>query len=152
MQRCSGGTVNTPLLVPPAPLLTRAGSPCYAAPSPSLPHRSSMGNDSPLAAMSSRPKLLFDYFKQLFAQAGRGAGLIPQFGGWRAAPSPCTAAAGAACFSVRNRGRSWAAGGVAVALTGALGGWSLGGLAALASLTPVTRAEPSRRIHPPTHL
>jgi glutamate synthase (ferredoxin) len=28
----------------------------------------SMGNDTPLAAMSSRPRLLYDYFKQLFAQ------------------------------------------------------------------------------------
>ncbi|MEZ5565334.1 MAG: glutamate synthase large subunit [Gammaproteobacteria bacterium] len=28
----------------------------------------SMGNDTPLAALSSRPRLLFDYFKQLFAQ------------------------------------------------------------------------------------
>ena len=29
----------------------------------------SMGNDAPLAVMSSRPKLLYEYFKQLFAQA-----------------------------------------------------------------------------------
>ncbi|RTY38410.1 glutamate synthase large subunit [Chlorobium phaeovibrioides] len=28
----------------------------------------SMGNDTPLAALSNRPKLLYDYFKQLFAQ------------------------------------------------------------------------------------
>jgi glutamate synthase (NADPH/NADH) len=28
----------------------------------------SMGNDSPLAVMSNRPKLLYEYFKQLFAQ------------------------------------------------------------------------------------
>ena len=28
----------------------------------------SMGNDSPLAVMSDRPKLLYEYFKQLFAQ------------------------------------------------------------------------------------
>ncbi|MGH8529361.1 MAG: glutamate synthase large subunit [Nevskiales bacterium] len=28
----------------------------------------SMGNDTPLAALSGRPRLLFDYFKQLFAQ------------------------------------------------------------------------------------
>jgi glutamate synthase domain-containing protein 2/glutamate synthase domain-containing protein 1/glutamate synthase domain-containing protein 3 len=28
----------------------------------------SMGNDTPLAALSSRPRLLYDYFKQLFAQ------------------------------------------------------------------------------------
>ncbi|MEI8032132.1 MAG: glutamate synthase large subunit [Chlorobiaceae bacterium] len=28
----------------------------------------SMGNDTPLAALSNKPKLLFDYFKQLFAQ------------------------------------------------------------------------------------
>ncbi len=29
----------------------------------------SMGNDAPLAAMSQLPKLPYDYFKQLFAQA-----------------------------------------------------------------------------------
>ncbi len=28
----------------------------------------SMGNDAPLAVMSSKPRLIFDYFKQLFAQ------------------------------------------------------------------------------------
>ena len=28
----------------------------------------SMGNDTPLAVLSSRPRLLYDYFKQLFAQ------------------------------------------------------------------------------------
>lgn len=28
----------------------------------------SMGNDAPLAIMSSRPKLVYEYFKQLFAQ------------------------------------------------------------------------------------
>ncbi len=28
----------------------------------------SMGNDTPLAALSGKPRLLFDYFKQLFAQ------------------------------------------------------------------------------------
>ena len=28
----------------------------------------SMGNDAPLACMSARPKLLYEYFKQLFAQ------------------------------------------------------------------------------------
>lgn len=28
----------------------------------------SMGNDAPLAMMSYRPKLLFEYFKQMFAQ------------------------------------------------------------------------------------
>ena len=28
----------------------------------------SMGNDTPLAVLSNRPRLLFDYFKQLFAQ------------------------------------------------------------------------------------
>ena len=28
----------------------------------------SMGTDTPLAVLSNRPKLLFDYFKQLFAQ------------------------------------------------------------------------------------
>jgi hypothetical protein len=35
----------------------------------------SMGNDAPLAPMSQRPKLLYEYFKQLFAQVGaeRGA-------------------------------------------------------------------------------
>jgi hypothetical protein len=31
----------------------------------------SMGNDAPLAAMSDRPKLPFEYFKQLFAQVRR---------------------------------------------------------------------------------
>jgi glutamate synthase (NADPH/NADH) len=31
----------------------------------------SMGNDAPLAAMSDRPKLPFEYFKQLFAQVQR---------------------------------------------------------------------------------
>lgn len=29
----------------------------------------SMGNDAPLAVLSQTPRLLFDYFKQLFAQA-----------------------------------------------------------------------------------
>ena len=29
----------------------------------------SMGNDAPLAVLSHTPRLLFDYFKQLFAQA-----------------------------------------------------------------------------------
>ena len=28
----------------------------------------SMGNDTPLAVLSSKPRLLYDYFKQLFAQ------------------------------------------------------------------------------------
>lgn len=28
----------------------------------------SMGNDAPLAVLSHTPRLLFDYFKQLFAQ------------------------------------------------------------------------------------
>jgi hypothetical protein len=28
----------------------------------------SMGNDAPLACMSHRPKLLYEYFKQIFAQ------------------------------------------------------------------------------------
>ena len=28
----------------------------------------SMGTDTPLAVLSNRPKLLFNYFKQLFAQ------------------------------------------------------------------------------------
>lgn len=28
----------------------------------------SMGNDAPLAMLSNRPKLLFEYFKQMFAQ------------------------------------------------------------------------------------
>ena len=27
-----------------------------------------MGNDAPLAVMSNKPRLVFDYFKQLFAQ------------------------------------------------------------------------------------
>ena len=31
----------------------------------------SMGNDAPLAMMSNRPKLLFEYFKQMFAQVHR---------------------------------------------------------------------------------
>jgi hypothetical protein len=30
----------------------------------------SMGNDAPLACMSHRPKLLYEYFKQVFAQVG----------------------------------------------------------------------------------
>ena len=29
----------------------------------------SMGNDAPMAVMSSRTKLVYEYFKQLFAQA-----------------------------------------------------------------------------------
>jgi glutamate synthase (ferredoxin) len=29
---------------------------------------SSMGNDTPLAVLSDRPQLLYNYFKQLFAQ------------------------------------------------------------------------------------
>lgn len=34
----------------------------------------SMGNDAPLAVLSHTPRLLFDYFKQLFAQVWfRGA-------------------------------------------------------------------------------
>lgn len=28
----------------------------------------SMGNDAPLACMSHRPKLIYEYFKQIFAQ------------------------------------------------------------------------------------
>ena len=28
----------------------------------------SMGNDAPLAVMSNKPRMVFDYFKQLFAQ------------------------------------------------------------------------------------
>ena len=28
----------------------------------------SMGNDTPLAVLSNKPQLLYDYFKQLFAQ------------------------------------------------------------------------------------
>lgn len=32
----------------------------------------SMGNDAPLAVMSSKPRLVFDYFKQLFAQVDSG--------------------------------------------------------------------------------
>lgn len=31
----------------------------------------SMGNDAPLAVLSHTPRLLFDYFKQLFAQVCR---------------------------------------------------------------------------------
>lgn len=31
----------------------------------------SMGNDAPLAVLSHTPRLLFDYFKQLFAQASK---------------------------------------------------------------------------------
>lgn len=51
----------------------------------------SMGNDAALAAMSQRPKLPFEYFKQLFAQVGVGltcavelltAGCIRLWGGW----------------------------------------------------------------------
>lgn len=30
----------------------------------------SMGNDAPLACMSERPKLSYEYFKQMFAQVG----------------------------------------------------------------------------------
>ena len=36
----------------------------------------SMGNDTALAAVSRRAKLPFEYFKQLFAQVGRGASLL----------------------------------------------------------------------------
>ena len=32
----------------------------------------SMGNDTPLAMVSNRPKLVFEYFKQLFAQVSVG--------------------------------------------------------------------------------
>jgi glutamate synthase (NADH) len=32
----------------------------------------SMGNDAPLAVLSTQPRNLFDYFKQLFAQVTRG--------------------------------------------------------------------------------
>ena len=32
----------------------------------------SMGNDTPLACMSTRPKLMSEYFKQLFAQVREG--------------------------------------------------------------------------------
>ena len=28
----------------------------------------SMGNDAPLGVMSNRPKIIFDYFKQMFAR------------------------------------------------------------------------------------
>ena len=28
----------------------------------------SMGNDAPLSVMSNRPKIIFEYFKQMFAQ------------------------------------------------------------------------------------
>ncbi|MFN2641716.1 MAG: glutamate synthase large subunit [Actinomycetota bacterium] len=40
-----------------APMALQAGEPV-----------GSMGNDAPLAALSSRPRMLFDYFRQLFAQ------------------------------------------------------------------------------------
>lgn len=45
----------------------------------------SMGNDAPLAAMSSRPKLLPEYFKQLFAQVRFVAFLLGSmpFADWR---------------------------------------------------------------------
>ena len=33
----------------------------------------SMGNDTPLAVLSSKPRLLFDYFKQIFAQVSNPA-------------------------------------------------------------------------------
>lgn len=36
----------------------------------------SMGNDAPLACMSQRPKLLYEYFKQLFAQVCAGSCVI----------------------------------------------------------------------------
>lgn len=36
----------------------------------------SMGNDAPLAVLSHTPRLLFDYFKQLFAQV-KGGGRAP---------------------------------------------------------------------------
>ncbi len=35
----------------------------------------SMGNDVPLACISMRPRTIFDYFKQLFAQVRRRCGL-----------------------------------------------------------------------------
>ena len=35
----------------------------------------SMGNAAPLACMSHRPKLTYEYFKQIFAQARRSASL-----------------------------------------------------------------------------
>lgn len=34
----------------------------------------SMGNDAPLACMSHRPKLIYEYFKQIFAQVQRCEG------------------------------------------------------------------------------
>ena len=43
----------------------------------------SMGNDAPLAAISRRPRLLYDYFKQLFAQVrGVGLGVGGRGSGW----------------------------------------------------------------------
>ena len=36
----------------------------------------SMGNDAPLACMSHRPKLTYEYFKQIFAQARCAASLM----------------------------------------------------------------------------
>ena len=35
----------------------------------------SMGNDTPLAVMSDRPKLSFEYFKQMFAQVSHNISL-----------------------------------------------------------------------------
>ena len=40
----------------------------------------SMGNDTPLACMSTRPKLMSEYFKQLFAQVRGGEGGEPRGG------------------------------------------------------------------------
>lgn len=37
----------------------------------------SMGNDAPLACMSQRPKLTYEYFKQIFAQVPPPASFLP---------------------------------------------------------------------------
>ena len=43
--------------------------------------KGSMGTDTPLAVLSDQPKLLFNYFKQLFAQGDQSAD--PSLaGGW----------------------------------------------------------------------
>jgi glutamate synthase (NADPH/NADH) len=36
----------------------------------------SMGNDTPLACLTMHPQLLFDYFKQLFAQVSKSIVLL----------------------------------------------------------------------------
>ena len=42
----------------------------------------SMGNDAPLAVLSHTPRLMFDYFKQLFAQARLCLGVFIRFPPW----------------------------------------------------------------------